>query len=142
MIKRHETPDRGNIFRATERSKMADREPSNNFYLAINLLRQATEILSSSELSENENNSSPTPARPSSSSVQSQNPISPSPTPDRDAAVKADFSNPFSPYTATVMLHVVHHFLVHRNPHGHQSGEVGQVLTPKPKRHRHTIFFF
>ena len=47
---------------------MADREPStNNFSLAINLLRQATDILSSSELSENENNSSSTPARPSSS---------------------------------------------------------------------------
>ena len=81
---------------------MADREPStNNFSLAINLLRQATDILSSSELSENENNSSSTPARPSSSSIRSQNTISPSPTPDRDAAVMADFRNLFSPYAAT-----------------------------------------
>ena len=83
---RYETPDRGNKFPATEtqrvscvRSKMADRDPSgNNFSLAINLLRQATEVLSSSELSENEkNSSSSTPARASSSSIRSQNTISP-----------------------------------------------------------------
>ena len=82
---------------------MADREPTtNNFSRVINLLRQATEILSSSELSENENNlSSSTPARPSSSSAQSQNTIPPIPTPDRDAAVMADFRNLFSPYAAT-----------------------------------------
>ena len=86
-------------------SKMADREPStNNFSLAINLLRQATEILSSGETSENENNSSSsTPARPSSSSARSQNNIPPGSTctPDRDAAVMADFRNLFSLYAAS-----------------------------------------
>ena len=84
---------------------MADREPStNNFSLAINLLRQATEILSSGETSENENNSSSsTPARPSSSSARSQNniPHGSTCTPDRDAAVMADFRNLFSPYAAS-----------------------------------------
>ena len=62
----------------------------------------STEILSSSELSENENNSSSsTPARPSSSSIRSQNTISPSPTPDRDAAVMAAFRNLFLLYAST-----------------------------------------
>ena len=65
---------------------MADREtaPSSsasNFSTAINLLRQATEILASSE---NGNNSSSSTA-----------------TRDRDAAVMAVFQNLFSPYTAS-----------------------------------------
>ena len=99
----YETSDRGNLFPTTVRhvvSKMADRAergPStNNFSLAINLLRQATDILSSSESSENENNSSSsTPATPSSSSARSQNTIPLGPTPDHDAAIIADFRNLF-----------------------------------------------
>ena len=67
---------------------------SNNFSTAINLLRQATQILSASE---NVNSSSSsTASRPSSSSGRLHNPT-PS---DRDASVMADFRNLFSPYTA------------------------------------------
>ena len=74
---------------------MADREtvpsPSaNNFTIAINLLRQATDILS---LGENENNSSALTA-----AGRSHNPA---PPPDRDASVMADFRNLFSPYAAS-----------------------------------------
>ena len=76
---------------------MADREtapspsPSaNNFTIAINLLRQATDILSSGE---NENNSSA-----STAAGRSHNP---GPPPDRDASVMSDFRNLFSPYAAS-----------------------------------------
>ena len=129
---RYETPYRGNIFPATENDG-GSRSLGKQF-LSCNK-SSSTEILSSSELSENENNSSSsTPARPSSSSIRSQNTISPSPTPDRDAAVMAAFRNLFS--CMPQLLN--HHFLVHRNPHGHRSGE---VLTSNPKKHGHTIFF-